>query len=113
MMIIDDRKNKIPVACGVEMRMNGIPVNRDSIATGGSIVIVMTRWCEIDLTVVDEATGTRYLADQWEVVGVFYADGKALWSNFWKIEDGKEWFLSVGKWEAQWQQNPRVKVERY
>ena len=84
---------------------------RQRLQPGGSIVIVMTRWSEIDLTgKLMKQQARDILADQWEVVELpaIMPDGKALWSNFWKIEELEKVraSLSVGKWEAQWQQNP-------
>ena len=84
---------------------------RQRLQPGGSIVIVMTRWSEIDLTgKLMKQQARDILADQWEVVEfpAIMPDGKALWSNFWKIEELEKVraSLSVGKWEAQWQQNP-------
>ena len=50
------------------------------------------------------------LADQWEVVEfpALMDDDKPLWPEFWAQEDllAVKGSLSVGKWEAQWQQNP-------
>jgi predicted phage terminase large subunit-like protein len=84
---------------------------RQRLQPGGSIVIVMTRWSEIDLTgKLMKQQARDILADQWEVVEfpAIMPDGKALWGNFWKVEELEKVraSLSVGKWEAQWQQNP-------
>ena len=71
----------------------------------------MTRWSEIDLTgKLIKQQARDILADQWEVIEfpAILPDGKAMWSNFWKVEEllKVKASLSVGKWEAQWQQNP-------
>ena len=78
---------------------------------GGAIVIVMTRWSQIDLTgKLLKQQARDILADQWEIVEfpAIMPDGKALWGNFWKVEEllKVKASLSVGKWEAQWQQTP-------
>ena len=84
---------------------------RQRLQPGGSIVIIMTRWAENDLTgKLLRQQGRDVLADQWEVVEfpALMPDDKPLWPEFWKEEDllAVKGSLSVGKWEAQWQQNP-------
>ena len=90
---------------------------RQRLQPGGAIVIVTTRWSEIDLTgKLLKQQARDVLADQWEVVEFpalledeEAADGqKVLWPEFWKKEEllKVKASLSVGKWEAQWQQNP-------
>ena len=71
----------------------------------------MTRWSQIDLTgKLLKQQARDLLADQWEIVEfpAIMPDGKALWSQFWKVEEllKVKASLSVGKWEAQWQQAP-------
>tara|TARA_R110002012_G_scaffold105387_1_gene246277 strand:+ start:476 stop:1936 length:1461 start_codon:yes stop_codon:yes gene_type:complete len=84
---------------------------RQRLQPGGAIVIVMTRWSQIDLTgKLLKQQARDLLADQWEIVEfpAIMPDGKALWSQFWKVEEllKVKASLSVGKWEAQWQQAP-------
>ena len=84
---------------------------RQRLQPGGAIVIVMTRWSEIDLTgKLIKQQARDVLADQWEVIEfpAIMPDNKAMWGNFWKVEEllKVKASLSVGKWEAQWQQNP-------
>lgn len=84
---------------------------RQRLQPGGSIVIVMTRWAENDLTgKVLRQMQRDILADRWEVVEfpALMPSGEPLWPEFWKKEDllAVKGSLSVGKWEAQWQQNP-------
>jgi predicted phage terminase large subunit-like protein len=84
---------------------------RQRLQPGGSIVIVMTRWAENDLTgKVLRQMQRDILADKWEVVEfpALMPSGEPLWPEFWKKEDllAVKGSLSVGKWEAQWQQNP-------
>tara|TARA_R100001443_G_scaffold30880_4_gene44803 strand:+ start:1657 stop:3129 length:1473 start_codon:yes stop_codon:yes gene_type:complete len=84
---------------------------RQRLQPGGAIVIVMTRWSEIDLTgKLLKQQARDILADQWEVVEfpALLDDEKVLWPEFWKKEEllKVKASLSVGKWEAQWQQNP-------
>lgn len=84
---------------------------RQRLQPGGAIVIVMTRWSEIDLTgKLLKQQARDVLADQWEVVEfpALLDDDKVLWPEFWKKDEllKVKASLSVGKWEAQWQQNP-------
>ena len=84
---------------------------RQRLQPGGAIVIVMTRWSLKDLTAkVIKAQGFDEHADQWEVVEfpALMPSGKSCWPEFWKQEEleGVRASLSVGKWNAQWQQNP-------
>ena len=84
---------------------------RQRLQPGGAIVIVMTRWSEIDLTgKLLKQQSRDLLADQWEVVEfpALIDDDKVLWPEFWQKEEllKVKASLSVGKWEAQWQQNP-------
>ena len=84
---------------------------RQRLQPGGSIVIVMTRWSEIDLTgKLLKQQARDVLADKWEVVEfpAIMPDDTVLWGEFWKKEEllTVKASLSVGKWEAQWQQNP-------
>ena len=84
---------------------------RQRLQPGGAIVIVMTRWAENDLTgKVLKQSARDILADKWEVVEfpALMPSDEPLWPEFWKKEDllAVKGSLSVGKWEAQWQQNP-------
>ena len=84
---------------------------RQRLQPGGSIVIVMTRWAENDLTGKLLRQQQRdILADKWEVVEfpALMPSGEPLWPEFWKKDEllAVKGSLSVGKWEAQWQQNP-------
>jgi predicted phage terminase large subunit-like protein len=84
---------------------------RQRLQPGGSIVIVMTRWADNDLTgKLVKQQARDILADKWDIVEfpALMPDDKPLWPEFWKKEDliGVKGSLSVIKWEAQWQQNP-------
>jgi predicted phage terminase large subunit-like protein len=85
---------------------------RQRLQPGGSIVIIMTRWADNDLTgKLLKQQGRDILADKWEVVefpALMPDSEEPLWPEFWKKEDllSVKGSLSVGKWEAQWQQNP-------
>jgi predicted phage terminase large subunit-like protein len=84
---------------------------RQRLQPKGSIVVVMTRWHQKDLTgqVVD-ASVKRGGADQWEVIELpaIMPSGSPLWSEFWKLEEleALRSELPASKWSAQYQQNP-------
>ena len=84
---------------------------RQRLQPGGAIILVMTRWGKKDLTGRLLANQTSdSMADQWEVVEfpALLPSGRPLWPEFWE----KDALLSIkaslplGKWAAQWQQQP-------
>ena len=84
---------------------------RQRLQPGGSIIIVMTRWGMKDLTGrVLKMQGSDVMADEWEVVEfpAILPSDKPLWPEFWGKDDllKVKASLPVGKWNAQWQQNP-------
>ena len=84
---------------------------RQRLQPGGSIVVVMTRWSLKDLTgKLIKAQGSDVMSDQWDVVEfpAILPSGNVLWPEFWKKEEllKVKASLSLGKWNAQWQQNP-------
>ena len=84
---------------------------RQRLQPNGSIVMVMTRWHNKDLTgqVVD-ASIKRGGADEWEVIELpaIMPSGNPLWAEFWKIEElqALKAELPNSKWMAQYQQDP-------
>jgi predicted phage terminase large subunit-like protein len=84
---------------------------RQRLQPGGTIIIVQTRWSKKDLTGrLLGAQARDLMADQWEVIEfpAILPSGEPLWHEFWKKEEllKVKASLSVGKWNAQWQQNP-------
>lgn len=85
---------------------------RQRLQPGGTIVIVMTRWAENDLTgKLLRQQAKDVLADEWEIVefpALMPDTNEPLWPEFWNKKDllAVKGSLTVGKWEAQWQQNP-------
>jgi len=84
---------------------------RQRLQPGGSIILVMTRWGKKDLTGrLLQAQSSDPMSDQWEVVEfpALLPSGRPLWPEFWE----KDALLSIkaslplGKWSAQWQQQP-------
>jgi len=75
----------------------------------------MTRWNMKDLTgrLINAQKETK--ADQWEVIEfpAILPNNKPVWPEYWKLEEleSVKASLSIGKWNAQYQQNPTAKKE--
>ena len=84
---------------------------RQRLQPGGSIVLVMTRWSEKDLTgqLVRQMARDEN-ADQWEVVEfpMELPSGNPVWPEYWSMEDLISVKASIppSKWNAQYQQQP-------
>ena len=83
---------------------------RQRLQPGGIIVVVMTRWNTKDLTGKLINAQKEAKADQWEVIEfpAILPNEKPLWPEYWKLEEleGVKAGLPIGKWNAQYQQNP-------
>lgn len=85
------------------------PIQR--LMPGGAIIVVMTRWSKLDLTgqIINHMTQNED-ADQWEVVEfpAILPSGKALWPEFWPVEEleAKRVSMDPRYWQAQYMQNP-------
>ena len=83
---------------------------RQRLQPGGIIVVVMTRWNTKDLTGKLINAQKEMKADQWEVIEfpAILPNDKPLWPEYWKLEEleGVKAGLPIGKWNAQYQQNP-------
>ena len=84
---------------------------RQRLQPGGTIIIVQTRWSKKDITGrLLQSQARDSLADQWEIVEfpAIMPSGEPLWPEFWKKDEliKVKASLSVGKWNAQWQQTP-------
>jgi len=88
---------------------------RQRMQPGGSIVIVMTRWSDKDLTgnLVKKMGDIK--ADKWDIIefpAILEDDDeekrKPIWPQYWKLNelDKVKASLVPTKWSAQWQQNP-------
>jgi len=84
---------------------------RQRLQPGGSIVVVMTRWSEKDLTgrIIKDAA-SRDKGEEWEVIELpaIMPSGKPLWPEFWSLEELEALRdeLPPMKWNAQYQQQP-------
>ena len=83
---------------------------RQRLQPGGSIVLVMTRWNMKDLTGALLKSQKELKSDKWEIIEfpAILPSGKAVWPEYWSKDelDGVKASLSIGKWHAQWIQNP-------
>jgi predicted phage terminase large subunit-like protein len=88
---------------------------RQRMQPGGSIVIVMTRWSDKDLTgnLIKKMGDIK--ADKWDIIefpAILEDDDeekrKPTWPQYWKLNelDKVKASLVPTKWSAQWQQNP-------
>jgi predicted phage terminase large subunit-like protein len=83
---------------------------RQRLQPGGKIICVMTRWNVKDLTGMLMQAQKEAKADQWELVEfpAIMPSGKPVWPEYWELGELEtvKASLSLGKWNAQWMQNP-------
>ena len=83
---------------------------RQRLQPGGAIVVVMTRWNMKDLTGMLLKAQKELKSDQWEIIEfpAIMPSGKPIWPEYWKLPEleGVKASISIGKWNAQWMQNP-------
>ena len=83
---------------------------RQRLQPGGSIVIVMTRWAQRDLTGQVLKADAQRGGEGWEVIEfpAILPSGNPLWPQFWSLEElaALREELPNAKWQAQYQQNP-------
>ena len=83
---------------------------RQRLQPGGKIVCVMTRWNTKDLTGILLKNQSEPKSDQWDLVEfpAILPSGKPVWPEYWKLDELEtvKASLSLGKWNAQWMQNP-------
>jgi len=86
---------------------------RQRLQPGGQIVLVMTRWSKKDLTGILLDNQKKVKGDQWDVVEfpaiMEHGTKKTpVWPQYWKLKEleSVKATLPVGKWNAQWMQNP-------
>ena len=84
---------------------------RQRLQPQGSIVVVMTRWHQSDLTgQVLDSSMRRAGSDQWEVIELpaILPSGRPLWGEYWTLQEleALKAELPISKWSAQYQQNP-------
>jgi predicted phage terminase large subunit-like protein len=86
---------------------------RQRLQPGASILVVMTRWGELDLTgqLIKQATeDERAEPEVWEVIELpaILPSGKSLWPAYWPIAEMERTraTMPIQKWMAQYQQKP-------
>ncbi len=83
---------------------------RQRLQPGGSIIVIMTRWNEKDLTGRLLNAQKEIKADQWDIVEfpAILPSGKPVWPEYWEIKDLESVKASIplSKWNAQYMQNP-------
>jgi hypothetical protein len=83
---------------------------RQRLQPGGAIVLIMTRWNMKDLTGMLLKSQKELKSDQWELIEfpAILPSGEPVWPEYWKLDEleGVKASLSIGKWNAQWMQNP-------
>ena len=83
---------------------------RQRLQPGGAIVVVMTRWNMKDLTGMLLKSQKELKSDQWDIIEfpAILPSNKPVWPEYWKLDEleSVKASLSVGKWNAQWMQNP-------
>ena len=83
---------------------------RQRLQPGGSIIVIMTRWNEKDLTGRLLNAQKEVKADQWEIIEfpAIMPSGDPVWPEYWQLEDLESVKASIplSKWNAQYMQNP-------
>ena len=83
---------------------------RQRLQPGGSIVVVMTRWAQNDLTGQLLKAQTNPGADQWDVVQfpAILDDGQPVWPEYWSLPELEAVKASIPpqRWNAQYMQEP-------
>ena len=87
---------------------------RQRLQPGGSIIIVMTRWSKKDLTGQVLKSAAQREGEDWEVIEfpALWDDDTPLWPEFWSQKEliALRNELPVGKWMAQYMQQPTSEV---
>ncbi len=83
---------------------------RQRLQPGGSILVVMTRWAEDDLTGRLLKAQTEPKADSWKQVSfpAILDSGNPVWPEYWELEELEKIKASIPirNWSAQYMQNP-------
>ena len=83
---------------------------RQRLQPGGSILLVMTRWAEDDLTGRLLKAQTEPKADNWRQISfpAILDSGNPVWPEYWNLEELEKIKASVPirNWSAQYMQNP-------
>ena len=87
---------------------------RQRLQPGGSIVVVMTRWSQKDLTGQVLKSSAQRGGEEWKVIEfpALMPSGNPLWPEFWSLKEleALKEELPASKWNAQYQQQPTSDV---
>jgi predicted phage terminase large subunit-like protein len=85
---------------------------RQRLQPGGAILVVMTRWGELDLTgrLLQQTLEDERLGEIWELIELpaILPSGNPLWPAYWSREEMERTraALPTARWSAQYQQSP-------
>jgi predicted phage terminase large subunit-like protein len=83
---------------------------RQRLQPGGSIVVVMTRWAQDDLTGRLIKSQSEPKSDKWRVINfpAILDNGEPVWPEYWPLEELEKVKASVStkNWNAQYMQDP-------
>jgi len=83
---------------------------RQRLQPGGTIVVVMTRWAQDDLTGRLIKSQKEPKSDQWKVISfpAILESGRSIWPEYWSLEELEKVkaSISVHNWNAQYMQDP-------
>ena len=83
---------------------------RQRLQPGGSILLVMTRWAEDDLTGRLIKSQTEVKADKWKLISfpAILPSGEPVWPEYWNLEELEKVkaSISIRNWNAQYMQDP-------
>ena len=83
---------------------------RQRLQPGGSILLVMTRWAQDDLTGRLLQAQTEPKADKWKLISfpAIMRNGQPVWPEYWNLEELEKVkaSISIRNWNAQYMQDP-------
>ena len=83
---------------------------RQRLQPGGSILVVMTRWAQDDLTGRLLQSQTEPKADKWKQISfpAIMPNGEPVWPEYWNLEELEKVkaSISIRNWNAQYMQDP-------
>jgi len=83
---------------------------RQRLQPGGSILLVMTRWAQDDLTGRLLQAQTEPKADKWKLISfpAIMKTGTPVWPEYWNLEELEKVkaSISIRNWNAQYMQDP-------
>jgi hypothetical protein len=118
LIIIDDPHSEQDILANPKMEFEKtwqwyLSGPRQRLQPGAAILVVMTRWGELDLTgrLIKRAKEDEHAdPEEWEVIELpaILPSGNSLWPAYWPREEMERTRVTmpVAKWQAQYQQQP-------